>query len=258
MRVFFTQIKAILIAVLLFSFFIPLCFLVIPLPLSRRLKITCPVWQWGSSIMLRYACEMNIDVSEDHRSPEFKGVPAYGLYVANHQSYIDIPMIITIYQVPPIMKKEVLYIPFVGLLGWICGAMPVSRSKQGSRKRVFIQTKERILNERIGVQVYPEGTRSKTAHPKTMEEIKRTLMVFAWNEKIPVIPTSVYGTRGVLSPKGAVQPGRHAGIIVHKEIRPEDYTTAEEFSVACWGKVIEGYERMRSQLEPLNKSLSSV
>lgn len=236
--------------------FIPLCILVIPFGLKRRLQITCPVWQWGSKIALRYACEMKIDVSEDHRSPGFKTIPAYGLYVANHQSFVDIPMIITVYQVPPIMKKEVLYIPFVGLLGWICGAMPVSRSEQGSRKRVFIQTKERILTEKIGVQVYPEGTRSKTAHPKSTEEIKRTLMVFAWNEKIPVIPTSVYGTRGVLSEKGAVQPGRHAGIIVHKEIRPEDYTSAEEFSVACWGKVIEGYDRMRKQMEPLNKSLS--
>jgi 1-acyl-sn-glycerol-3-phosphate acyltransferase len=254
MRSFFTQIKAILILVALFTMFIPLCLLVIPFGLKRRLKITCPVWQWGSDIMLRYACEVKIDVSEDHRSPEFQGVPAYGLYVANHQSYIDIPMIITKYQVPPIMKKEVMYIPFVGLLGWICGAMPVSRSQQGSRKRVFIQTRDRILNERIGVQVYPEGTRSKIAHPKSTEEIKRTLMVFAWNEKIPVIPTSVYGTRGVLSAKGAVQPGRHAGIIVHKEIRPEDYATAEEFAKACWGKVIEGYDRMRAQLEPLNKN----
>ncbi len=199
---------------------------------------------------------MKIDVQEDHRSPEYKGVPAYGLYVANHQSYIDIPMIITIYQVPPIMKKEVLYIPFVGLLGWICGAMPVSRSQQGSRKRVFIQTKERILNERIGIQVYPEGTRSKTARPKTFEEIKKTLLVFAWNEKIPVIPTSIYGTRGVLSKNGAVQPGRHAGIIVHKEIDPKDFPTPEEFSKVCWDKITNGYDQMEAQMGPLNKSLS--
>lgn len=43
------------------------------------------------------------------------------LYIANHQSYIDIPLIITKFQVPPIMKKEVLYIPIIGLVGWAMG-----------------------------------------------------------------------------------------------------------------------------------------
>lgn len=253
----FTQIKAVLLSILFFVFIlIPVCLLIIPFSLTRRLKIVCPIWQYAADIILRHGCKMKIDISEDHRSEAYKGLPAFGLYVANHQSYIDIPLIITKYQVPPIMKKEVLYIPVVGQLGWICGAMPVSRSDQGSRKRVFIETKKRILEDRIGIQVYPEGTRSKVAHPKTHSEIKRTLMVFAFNEKIPVIPTSIYGTRGVLNAKGWIQPGRHVGIIVHKEIDPKDYASAEEFTTACWNKVTQGYDQMREKLAPLNENLS--
>jgi 1-acyl-sn-glycerol-3-phosphate acyltransferase len=154
------------------------------------------------------------------------------------------------------MKKEVLYIPIFGWLGWISGAMPVSRSKVKSRQKVFDQTKARILGEKIGVQVYPEGTRSKSALPKEYKDVKRTLFMFAYNEKIPVIPMSMYGTRGVLSKFGTIQPHRHIGIIVHKEIDPQYFSSSEEFCKKCWDTVVEGHDLMRSKLAPLNGNLS--
>lgn len=156
------------------------------------------------------------------------------------------------YIAPPIMKKEVLYIPIFGWLGWVSGALPVSRSKVNSRKKVFDLAKHRVLNDHIGLQVYPEGTRSKNALPKPYDSLKRTLLVFAFNEKIPVIPTSIYGTRGVLSPMGAIQPGRHLGIIVHKEILPQDYKNSDEFCRAIWAKVTQGHDEMKTRLGPLN------
>jgi 1-acyl-sn-glycerol-3-phosphate acyltransferase len=249
----YTQIKAIVVSLFLLIFILfPVCLISIPFPLNRRLKIVCPVWALCSKMLLRFACDAHVDIKEDYRAASFRGVPPYGLYVANHQSYIDIPLITTMFQAPPIMKKEVLYIPIFGWLGWISGAMPVSRGKVNSRKKVFDQAKNRILNERIGIQVYPEGTRSRVSHPKHYDQIKRTLLVFAFNEKIPVIPTSIYGTRGVLTRRGLIRPNRHIGIIVHKEILPQDYKNSDEFCRAIWGKVIEGYEDIRSRLAPLN------
>lgn len=213
-----------------------------------------PVWQFCARTILRLACGAKIDIQRDERSPHMRGIPAQGLYVANHQSYIDIPLIVTMFQVPPIMKKELLYIPVFGWLAWISGAMPVSRSSNQSRRKVFSLTKNRILQDKIGIQVYPEGTRSKTGLPKPFDEIKRTLLVFAYNEQIPVVPTSMYGTRGVLSPKGTIRPGRHLGIIVHKEILPQNFASADEFARACWEKVIEGHDQMKAELAPLNKN----
>jgi 1-acyl-sn-glycerol-3-phosphate acyltransferase len=165
---------------------------------------------------------------------------------------------ITLYQAPPIMKKEVLNIPIFGWLAWISGALPVSRSSTASRRRVFAKAKKRILKERIGIMVYPEGTRSKTAEPKSFEEIKKTLLIFAYNEKIPVVPTSLYGTRGVLSSRGLIRPGRNIGIIVHKEIHPEDFSSADEFARKCWDQVTSGHDQMKAQLGPLNENLSSA
>ena len=252
---FLSQIKAVLVSsFLMFFVLFPACVLAIPFSLNRRLKIVCPVWSFCSKMLLRYACDAKVVIQEDYRSESFRGTPPYGLYVANHQSFVDIPLIMTMFQAPPIMKKEVLYIPIFGWLGWISGAMPVSRSKVNSRKKVLDQAKNRIKNQKIGIQVYPEGTRSKDSRPKSYDQIKRTLLVFAFQEKIPVIPTSIYGTRGVLNHKGSIIPGRHIGIIVHKEISPDHFKNSDEFCRAIWAKVLEGYDHLSSQLAPLNEN----
>lgn len=251
------QIKAVFLGTILLMFLlVPACLVALPFHLERRLKIVCPVWDLFGRLLLRYACHAHIRIAEDYRSAQFKGVPCFGLYVANHQSYVDIPLMLTMFQAPPIMKKEVLNIPIFGWMAWISGALPVSRSSTASRRKVFEKAKKRILREKIGLQVYPEGTRSKNAYPKRFNEIKKTLLVFAFNEKIPVVPTSVYGTRGVLSPKGIIIPGRSIGIIVHKEINPAEFSTADEFAEVCWNKVIQGYDEMKEKLGPLNENLS--
>ena len=164
---FIIQIKAIFIALtLLFFVLLPACIVAIPFSLERRLKIVCPVWAFCSKILLRYGCHAELDVQLDLRSKDFQTTPPYGLYVANHQSYVDIPLILSMFQAPPIMKKEVLYIPFFGWLGWVSGAMPVSRQKDDSRKKVFEQAKNRILNEKIGIQVYGNGELIETIKTK--------------------------------------------------------------------------------------------
>ena len=249
------QTKAVVLALLmLFFVLLPACIVAIPFGITRRLKIVGPVWTFCSSFLLRYACHAKLDIQEDHRSGPYKGTPAYGLYVANHQSYIDIPMLLSMYIAPPIMKKEVLYIPIFGWLGWVSGGLPVSRSKVSSRKKVFDLAKNRVLNTKVGLQVYPEGTRSKDALPKRYDQIKRTLLVFAFNEKIPVISTSIYGTRGVLTKFGTIKHGRHLGIIVHKEMLPENYKSSDEFCRAIWGKVTQGHDEIKARLAPLNES----
>ena len=255
----FVQIKAVFVGfILIFFVLLPAVIIASPFRLRRRLKIVCPMWKVFGTNVLRYACHASIDIVEDHRSPQFQGTPAKGLYIANHQSYLDIPLMTAVYQLPPIMKKEVLYIPVIGWLAWASGSMPVSRTKMSSRKKVFSMAKKRITQDNIGLQVYPEGTRSKTGSPKEYSEIKKTLLVFAYNEKIPVIPTSLYGTRGVLNPNGTINPNKHLGVIVHKEIYPSEFNSAEEFCQACWAKVREGHARMKSELGPKNGNLSLV
>jgi 1-acyl-sn-glycerol-3-phosphate acyltransferase len=251
------QIKAVFVGIFMLVFVLaPTCLIALPFGIRRRLKIVCPVWGVFGRVIIRHGCQAHVDILEDHRSPEYRGLPCNGLYIANHQSFVDIPLVVHIYQAPPIMKKEVLNIPILGWMAWISGALPVSRTSIASRKKVFDLAKKRVLKHKIGLGVYPEGTRSKNSLPKPFKEIKKTLLVFAYNEKIPVIPTSIYGTRGVISPNGKINPGRHLGLIVHKEIYPQDFKSADEFAEFCWNKVITGHDQMKAQLGPLNENLS--
>jgi 1-acyl-sn-glycerol-3-phosphate acyltransferase len=249
----FTQIKAVVLGLVMIIFILfPVSVIASPLSLQRRLKIISPFWSMFGKILLKYACEAHTVISEDHRSSSYKKVPPYGLYIANHQSYIDIPLMLTLHQTPPIMKKEVLYIPIFGIVAWASGALPVSRSDPNSRKKVFLEAKNRMSKERVGLQVYPEGTRSKDSEPKSFSEIKKSLLVFAFNEKIPVIPTSIYGTRGILSNFGTICPGKRIGIIIHEEIFPENFKCAEEFAKAAWNQVVYGHDKLKFKIDSLN------
>lgn len=256
--VILAQIKALIALVILLLVAIPTCLLVIPFPMKTRMKVTYPMWGFLLGIIVRFGLSAKIEIARDERSEDLRSTPPYGLYIVNHQSYMDIPLLATMYQAPPIMKKEVLYIPFIGLLGWISGALPVSRSSHDSRKKVFALVRRRLKVEKCGIQVYPEGTRSKDATPKDFSLIKKTLIVFAYNENIPVIPTSIYGTRGIVSKNKLIKPGHHVGVIVHKELEPKDYASSDEFARACWEKVREGYEEMRRSIGPKNGNLSLV
>lgn len=249
------QIKAILIAgFALFFILLPGVLITFPFKLKNRLLLVCPTWSLFGHIIINHACRAKIKVKQDLRSENFKYVPSHGLYISNHQSFMDIPLISTLYQIPPIMKKEILLIPFFGWIALVSGAIPVARGSNSSRKKVFTLAKKRILEDNLALQVYPEGTRSVTAIPKDYAEIKKTLLVFAFRENIPVIPTSIYGTRGVLTKHGLVRYGKDLGIIVHKEIYPKDYETAEDFAKSCWEKVQLGYLSIENQLKLMTEN----
>ena len=243
------QIKAILITLFLLCFvLVPACLIALPLPLKYRLKIVCPAWQIFATYILKWGCHAKLDIQQDNRSPQFQTNPSFGLYIGNHQSFVDIPLMATIFQIPPVMKKEVLYIPLIGFVAWASGSMPVSRSDGGSRKKVFKMCRDRLVKQNLAVQYYPEGTRSKDGRPKEFEQIKTALMGLAYNNGIPVIPTSLYGTCDVITGKGKINTGKHLGVIVHKEIYPKDFESSEEFLRFCWNKVIEGNTQLRDQL----------
>lgn len=231
---------------------VPAALVTLPFKVGKRLKIIGPAWNVFATYLFKWGCHSHIDVQEDHRSPQFQTNPSFGLYIANHQSFMDIPLMTTMFQIPPIMKKEVLYLPIIGFIAWASGGMAVSRTKGSSRKKVFKMCRDRLVKDHLAVQYYPEGTRSKDGHPRSFEEIKTPLLTFAYNNNIPVIASSLYGTCEVLSKNGKIRTGKHLGIIVHKEVYPSEFEDVETFSRFCWSKVTDGNKKLRDQLAHLN------
>jgi len=225
----------------------PVALVVIPLPVKWRVRFVGPFWRFFSRFTLKYGCWATLYES-DRRRPELRSYPYKGLYIANHQSFIDIPLMLSQYQVPPIMKKEVLYLPLLGIMAWASGAMVVSRGKRNSRKKVFVQARKRLVEDNFAVQYYPEGTRSRNGLPKDYKELKITLLQLAWENKVPVIPISMFGTRGVLNPRGVITPGKKVGIITHDAIEPNNFPDANSFARACWEQVVKGFTELETSL----------
>jgi 1-acyl-sn-glycerol-3-phosphate acyltransferase len=217
-----------------------------PLTVKIRLKFISEPWRIFGNVILRCGFWAKVSIV-DERSEKEKTTAA--LYISNHQSYLDIPLILTCFRAPPIMKKEVLFIPVFGILAWLSGALAVSRGKSNSRKKVLQAAKGRLLNEKISLQYYPEGTRSKTSTPKPINEVKMALVKLAYQEKVPVIACSVHGTRSALEEKGRVSWGKKMGIIIHSPLLAENFNDEESFVKACWGKVEEGHKRLSLELK---------
>lgn len=225
----------------------PITLSVIFLPLRWRLVIISPFWGLLGKFVIKWICWASY-YAEDNRQPELKTYPPTGLYISNHQSYVDIPLMLTQYQVLPIMKKEVLYIPLFGIMGWAAGALVVSRGKRDSRKKVFVAARKRLVTDKFSLQYYPEGTRSRDGSPKPYENIKVTLIQLAYENNVPVFPISMYGTNKVLSKKGFLIPGQKLGIISHPALSPKDFADVNEFTKATWKKVMSGYSQLEAKL----------
>lgn len=234
---------AVLIAVVLFL--LPISLLTFWLPLRLRPRFFSPFWKAFGFFVLNGLGRMKIH-SEDHRSPEYKKIPLKGLYIANHLSLADIPLICTQVQIAPIMKKEVLYIPILGFCAWATGSINVDRKNQHSRIQTYNKSTER-LSLPLALQYYPEGTRSKNGSPKNYSEIKTRLMEYAYKENIAVIPMSLCNTEQIFS-RGAINTGLQLGIIVHQEVLPSDFHSEESFMTYCWDKVISGHENLKKNL----------
>jgi 1-acyl-sn-glycerol-3-phosphate acyltransferase len=236
-------------------FFIILCLTVLPvsilaLPFNKytRLKLTAPFWKILFSLQIKTVFMANVH-TEDYRDEESKSLLSPpGLYIANHQSFADIPLIFSHLVIPPIMKKEVLYIPILGICVYSSGGIIVDRKNKNSRKQVFEESKKRLLEGNKQLYYFPEGTRQKKGmDPKPFSELKTPLLEFAFKNKIPVYPVSVEGTSQVLTGEG-IQLFKSLGIILHKAILAEDFKDKDLFMKSCWDKVIEGKRKLNREI----------
>ena len=93
------------------------------------------------------------------------GLPLPGeryIFVANHVSYMDIPMIVKVIRQPlrALGKAEIGKIPIFGFL-YRYGAIQVDRSSPEARKKSVLQLKS-VLSKGISVFIFPEGTFNMT------------------------------------------------------------------------------------------------
>jgi len=178
--------------------------LVAPFDRGARLQHGCArLWSrlllWTSFVRVRMRGRENLR-SDTHY-----------VYIANHQSYMDIPVLFAYLPEPfCVMAKASLFA--IPLLGWHLrrtGNLPIVRDNPYAAGRRLREAVEMISRGK-SLLVFPEGSRSPDGN---VGEFKTGVFLAAIRAGVPVVPITIHGSRHVLPPHSwHIRPGT---IILH-------------------------------------------
>lgn len=133
--------------------------------------------------------KLNVSVSGEENLPK-KGQVV--VFAANHQSYLDIPILLANIAPPPplLAKKELGDIPLFGFWMRQLGCVFVKRSDARSGMDAMKDAQSAVENGRCMV-VFPEGTRSKG---EEMAEFQAGVVRIALRAKVPIVPIAICGS----------------------------------------------------------------
>lgn len=114
--------------------------------------------------------------------PEQKGV----LFVGNHQSYLDIPVLLGVMESPTafVSKKSVGEKPFLGPILDMIGCVSIDRENL-RQSLVAIKEASQRLTQGLNMVIFPEGTRSQGPE---MAEFKKGSIKAATMVGAPIVP----------------------------------------------------------------------
>ena len=129
-----------------------------------------------------------------------ENLPAPGtpvVYMANHQSYMDIPVLYGFLPVQfRIIAKESLFkVPFMGWHLSRAGNIPINRSNRREAMRSMEAAAERI-REGTPVVVFPEGTRSRNG---VLQDFKAGSFKLATSAGVAIVPITIVGTCKIMA-----------------------------------------------------------
>lgn len=224
----------------------------IPLPLTialtsrfrreERLKRLHFMVPWA-----RFCRDRILDIRLDVVGKEHVPASTRGfMYVSNHQSYVDILVLMEVLDTVAFLAKGLIkWIPVIGICAYAGGTIFFDRGASGSRTRA-LQDTLRMCRESTAVVVFPEGTRSGDGglRPK----IHPGAIKGAFGQGLKVIPVGIDGTYRVL-PKtmDRFAAGQRVAVTIGEPIDPAGYTDEEAWVKAVWGRVSELFQQSHSR-----------
>jgi 1-acyl-sn-glycerol-3-phosphate acyltransferase len=176
--------------VLLFSFFDP----------HAERSAQC-IRLWARCVL--WVCGITLHVQGRERLDPTR---AY-LFMANHQSNVDIPVLMAAFatlQVRWVSKREVRKVPVIGLCMARTHQVLVDRESPTQAIAVIRQVRA-LLAAGISVIFFPEGTRTRDGR---LQEFKPGGFAVAVEAGVPVVPITVNGSRAIWPPGGLdLRPG---------------------------------------------------
>lgn len=138
------------------------------------------------------------------------------LFVGNHQSNFDIPLILSNIDEPKgfIAKKELEKWPLISM--WMKYINCVFMDRSNIRKSAEAIVKGiQILKSGYSMVIFPEGTRSKG---KPVAEFKAGSFKLALKSKVKIIPVTINGSYKLLEANGGKIKASNIEIYIHEPI----------------------------------------
>jgi len=147
------------------------------------------------------------------------------LFMANHQSFLDGPMLFMLIPQPVrvILKKEVYRIPVVGWGMHLVEFVPVDRKGiRGGRKS--ISRASRLMREKgYSFLIFPEGTRSLDGK---LQAFRRGGFFMAIESQAAIVPIAIRGTFGLMPKRSFFVRRGKIEVAFQSPVSVQGYTTA--------------------------------
>ena len=147
------------------------------------------------------------------------------IYVCNHESFLDIPLI---YQLPIrmkwVVKHSMTYIPIMGWMVRLTGHLTINRSKKSALKK--LNNLVQPLKSGIPVMLFPEGTRSLDG---SLQPFKNGAFLLAMEHDFPIQPLVIEGAFEVLrSGSPLFRPKAHFRLRVLPSVDSKEFDSMSE------------------------------
>jgi 1-acyl-sn-glycerol-3-phosphate acyltransferase len=192
-----------------------------PFDRAGRFAHRCAQW-WGSAIL------RTTGVVVERAGANLPPVTASCIFVANHSSFYDIPVIFATlpHQLRLMAKATLGHVPFIGWhLRW-SGHLLVNRKKPGA---AIFKRMQRLTTQGASLLVFPEASRTRDGR---VRKFKGGIFLLAIETTWPVVPLSIVGSRDVM-PAGRLMtcPGR-VTLVIHEPIPTSHLSRADARALA--------------------------
>ncbi|MEG1003692.1 lysophospholipid acyltransferase family protein [Clostridium sp.] len=149
------------------------------------------------------------------------------LFVGNHQSNFDIPLLLSSIDVPRgfIAKKELESWPIISLWMKYINCVFMDRSNIRKSAEAIVQGIQ-TLKKGYSMVIFPEGTRSKG---KPVADFKAGSFKLALKSKVKIVPVTINGSYKLLEANGGKIHGDNVEVYFHK---PIDVTNLSKEEIA--------------------------
>lgn len=147
------------------------------------------------------------------------------LFIANHQSYMDVPVVLGAIAAPfRFLANWYLFkIPFLGHHLKRAGHLPVNNSNPRDAIRMMSNAAQMIREREVSVLVFPEGERQRHG----LGEFREGAALIAIKAGVPVVPLALQGVGKILPRGGTVMRGGDVTIRIGEPIPTVHLTLAD-------------------------------